>query len=84
MTLEDIVRKEIESALRPLERRFDLIEKQLKELKGNSEQENPEEDPWIKYAGMFTDDPDFEDVMKEIEAYRKELDEAYWRELDNE
>ena len=36
-----------------------------------------ETNPWLKYAGMFADDPDFDEVLEEIEAYRKELDEAY-------
>ena len=86
MTFEDIMRKGIESELLPIKHKLDLIEKQLRELKENLRlisQKNPAEDPWEKYAGMFADDPDFDDVMKEIEAYRKELDEAYWKELDN-
>jgi hypothetical protein len=33
-----------------------------------------ETNPWIEYAGMFADDPDFEKVKKHIEAHRKELD----------
>jgi predicted RNase H-like HicB family nuclease len=33
-----------------------------------------ESDPWLEFRGMFADDPDFEDVLKEIEAYRQELD----------
>jgi hypothetical protein len=28
----------------------------------------------MKYAGMFKDDPQFEEVLVEIEAYRRELD----------
>jgi len=32
------------------------------------------DDPWIKYAGMFSDDPDFDDFLAEIEAYRREID----------
>jgi len=43
-----------------------------------------ETNPWIKYAGMFADDPDFEEVLKDIEAHRKELDEAYSKELTQE
>jgi len=30
--------------------------------------------PWLKFAGMFKDDPLFDDVLTEIEAYRRELD----------
>jgi hypothetical protein len=36
----------------------------------------------LEIRGIFADDPDFDYVMKEIEAYRKELNEAYWKELD--
>ncbi len=45
------------------------------------------EHPWMKFAGMFKDDPDFEEVQADIEAYRQELDaemEAYYRQLDAE
>jgi predicted RNase H-like HicB family nuclease len=30
--------------------------------------------PWLKFAGMFKDAPLFDDVLAEIEAYRRELD----------
>ncbi|MBM3240370.1 type II toxin-antitoxin system HicB family antitoxin [Candidatus Poribacteria bacterium] len=30
-------------------------------------------DPWLEFRGMFADDPDFDDFLLEIEAYRKEL-----------
>ncbi|MFB2981947.1 type II toxin-antitoxin system HicB family antitoxin [Microseira sp. BLCC-F43] len=45
------------------------------------------EHPWMKFAGMFKDDPDFEAVQADIEAYRRELDaemEAYYQQLDAE
>lgn len=32
------------------------------------------EDPWMKHAGMFKDDPLFDQVLEEIETYRRELD----------
>lgn len=31
-------------------------------------------DPWVKYAGMFSDDLDFDDFLAEMEAYRREID----------
>jgi predicted RNase H-like HicB family nuclease len=34
------------------------------------------EHPWRKGAGMFIDDPTYDDFMAEIEAYRREVDEA--------
>ncbi|MBG1269226.1 type II toxin-antitoxin system HicB family antitoxin [Nostoc sp. WHI] len=30
--------------------------------------------PWMKFAGMYKDNPLFEDVLSNIEAYRRELD----------
>ena len=48
------------------------IEKQVREnVKPTS---TPSEDPWVKYAGMFKDDPDFDDFLAEMEAYRREID----------
>lgn len=41
----------------------------------------------MKFAGMFKDDPDFEEVLADIAAYRHELDreqEDYYRQLDTE
>ena len=32
------------------------------------------ENPLMKYAGMFKDDPQFDQVLAEIAAYRRELD----------
>jgi len=32
------------------------------------------EHPWLKHAGLFADNPMFDEVLKEIEAYRRELD----------
>jgi hypothetical protein len=39
----------------------------------------PEEvnNPWLKYAGMWKDDPDFDEFLAEIERYRREVD-ARW------
>src|SRR5437588_309611 len=31
---------------------------------------------WLKGAGMFKDDPTYADFLVEIEAYRREVDEA--------
>jgi hypothetical protein len=30
--------------------------------------------PWAKFAGMFKDDPLFDRVVEDIEAYRREID----------
>lgn len=45
------------------------------------------EHPWMKFAGIFKDDPQFDEVLADIEAYRRELDaemESYYRQLDTE
>ncbi|MFB2937469.1 hypothetical protein ACE1B6_19650 [Aerosakkonemataceae cyanobacterium BLCC-F154] len=42
------------------------------------------EHPWMKFAGMFKDDPDFDEVSADIEAYRRERDAAYYQQLDAE
>ena len=30
-------------------------------------------DPWVKFAGMFKDDPLFDDFVEDMAAYRREL-----------
>jgi len=43
------------------------------------------EHPWMKFAGMFKDDPYFDEMMEFIEEDRRRLDaemEAYYREMD--
>lgn len=43
--------------------------------------------PWLKLAGKFKDNPLFDEVLADMEAYRRELDtemEAYYRKLDAE
>lgn len=32
-------------------------------------------DPWAKFAGMWENDPTFDDFLAEVAAYRKEVDE---------
>ncbi|KAF3884036.1 MULTISPECIES: hypothetical protein [Nostocales] len=34
------------------------------------------ERPWMKFAGVFKDDPDFDTVQQYIQEYRQELDAA--------
>jgi hypothetical protein len=35
------------------------------------------EHPWMKFAGMWKDDPTFDDFLAEIKAYREELDKEW-------
>lgn len=32
--------------------------------------------PWLKWAGTWKDDPTYDDFIVELEAYRREIDEA--------
>ena len=36
----------------------------------------PQRHPWMEFAGMFKDDPLFDDWQKAIEAYRRKVDKA--------
>ncbi|OCQ97661.1 hypothetical protein BCD64_06065 [Nostoc sp. MBR 210] len=45
------------------------------------------EHPWMKFAGKYKDDPQFDDMLADIAAYRRELDAEmteYYRQLDSE
>ncbi|MCG6137249.1 MAG: hypothetical protein MET45_21875 [Nostoc sp. LLA-1] len=35
------------------------------------------ENPWLKIAGKYKDDPQFDEMLKYIEEYRRELDEIH-------
>lgn len=35
-----------------------------------------ETNPWLKFAGMWVDDPTWEDFLAEVEAYRRQVDQA--------
>ncbi len=67
----------------------ELMENRLKNVEiVTQEIESPTtEHPWMKFAGMFKDDPQFDHMLADIEAYRRELDaemEEYYRQLDAE
>jgi predicted RNase H-like HicB family nuclease len=32
------------------------------------------EHPWMQFAGMFQDDPQFEEMLDDIQAYRQEIE----------
>ena len=34
------------------------------------------EHPWLQFAGMWADDPTWEDFIAEVAAYRQEMDKA--------
>jgi cytochrome P450 len=50
-----------------------LTIEQLQELQ--TQASIPEaENPWMKYAGIFKDDPQFDEMLEDIAAHRKALD----------
>jgi len=45
------------------------------------------EHPWMKFAGMFEDDPHFDEVQQYIAEYRRELDtemEEYYQQIETQ
>jgi hypothetical protein len=40
----------------------------------NDQQQVEQSDPWIEFAGMFKDDPLFNEFVEDMAAYRRELD----------
>jgi len=36
----------------------------------------PGEHPWLQFAGMWADDPTWDDFVTEVAAYRQEMDKA--------
>lgn len=36
--------------------------------------EKVQKNPWLEMAGIFKDDPQFDQMLKAIETYRQELD----------
>ena len=73
-----------EEALNNLIQLFQLIEPEIVTL----EIEPAKTDhPWLKFAGMFEDDPHFDEVQEYIAEYRRELDaeiEEYYQEIENQ
>ncbi|PAX51326.1 HicB family protein [Brunnivagina elsteri] len=67
-----------------MEYRFKNIEIATQEIEVSK---SKPEHPWMKFAGKYKDDPQFDDMLADIEAYRHELDaemEEYYRQLDAE
>ncbi len=51
-------------------------EDQVKLWQWLGEEINPSQQPWLKTAGIFKDDPHFEDVKHYINEYRQEIEES--------
>ena len=72
-----------------LENLQQLLQKRLKNSKiVTLEIDCPQTDnPWMKVAGMYKDNPLFDEVLAEIEAERRQIDaemEEYYRQIDAE
>ncbi|BAZ27979.1 hypothetical protein NIES4074_04090 [Cylindrospermum sp. NIES-4074] len=66
-----------------------LLQKRLQNSKiVTLEIDSPQTDnPWMKVAGMYKDNPLFDEVMADIEAERRKVDaemEEYYRQIDAE
>jgi hypothetical protein len=62
-----------EKAIKKLSRRLQDFLKDTEIV--NLEIEVPKrEDPWMKFAGMFKDDPQFDQVLEAIQDYRNQID----------
>jgi hypothetical protein len=46
------------------------LEDRMTQLEASS----PTVDPWVEFAGMFKDDPLFDEFIEDMAAYRRELD----------
>jgi len=40
--------------------------------------------PWLPFAGMWADDPTFDDFVAEMERYRRERNTEWWNETTEE
>jgi hypothetical protein len=68
------------SSTATLEDRLSHVERDLAQLKSEvahlRSQEHGSENPWLKGAGMFRDDPLFEEWQRAIAEYRREVDRS--------
>ncbi|MEH2086456.1 hypothetical protein [Nostoc sp.] len=70
-----------------LEKLIQLLQERKPEIVTLEIEPPQTEHPWMKFAGMFKDDPQFDEMLAYIEADRRELDsqmEEYYRQLDAE
>ncbi|NEP41509.1 MAG: STAS-like domain-containing protein [Okeania sp. SIO2H7] len=80
--IEEVVETKKEFMKNPEKFKEPMTNERLQELR----EKNPN-NPWLQMAGIFADDPDFDDFLAEIEQYRRELDaeqEAYYSQFDEE
>lgn len=53
------------------------------QINENQPTETNSDNPWIKLAGKYENDPQYDEVLAYIEEYRHSLDEEYYRQLDD-
>lgn len=59
------------------EQQLHLLENRITQLEASSHIT----DPWVRFAGMFKDDPLFDEFVEDMAAYRRELDAEVASEL---
>jgi hypothetical protein len=80
--IEEVVNTKKEYMKNPEKFKQPMSDEELEELR----RKNPD-NPWLKLAGKYADDPTYDDMLAYIEEYRRELDaeqEAYYNELYGE
>ena len=80
--IEEVVEAKKEFMKNPEKSKEPMSDEELEELR-----EKEPSNPFFQIAGMFKDDPDFDDFLAEVEKYRRELDaeqEAYYSQFDEE
>ncbi|MGK7902780.1 MAG: hypothetical protein AB4352_15490 [Hormoscilla sp.] len=86
LSLERVI--EYIESLSPEDRAFLFDELHKRGLETPCQSQHTRSDnPWVRLAGTFEDDPQYDEVLAYIEEYRRELDsemEAYDRQLDAE
>ncbi len=64
---EEEVLAQVEAAITNLRSNSRIVHLELPSLVG-------EDDPWLRYAGLWADDPDWDVFQGEIEAFRQTID----------
>ncbi|MEZ2229034.1 MAG: type II toxin-antitoxin system HicB family antitoxin [Microcoleus sp.] len=78
-----------ETRSQALQNLHDLVNSQLAEAEILSVKltSSRSDNPWVRLAGKYENDPQYDEVLAHIEEYRRELDaetEAYYRQVDAE
>lgn len=73
MTLESVINSLENLSLEEQQLLIQKLQNNLTRSAQKVEISEPQ-NPWLKYTGMFKNDPQFEEFLDEIKAYRNELD----------